>query len=160
VRSSQHVTALVLQLLAAMRKSLQQPSQLWRKVGRCLSVSGVHALHLLPAWLDAPAPLPRRPLLALSRPQVEGALLEVAQIRRDVEVARLQWLAAAACLAARPQVAACLAALRHRSDDMAALLVGLAEKVQVGGLALVGGAGGCGASKHCLPTAQAWSQST
>jgi hypothetical protein len=33
VHSSQHVTALVLQLLAAMRRSLQQPSQLWRKVG-------------------------------------------------------------------------------------------------------------------------------
>jgi hypothetical protein len=73
---------------------------------------------------------------------VEAALLEISLVKRDVEVARLQWLAAAARLARRPQVAACLAALGERRDGMAELLRGLAEKVQVGG-ALRRAAPGC-----------------
>lgn len=48
VRSAQHMTHLVLHLLAAMRRSLQQPTHLWRKVGagRCCCDGCLHESRL------------------------------------------------------------------------------------------------------------------
>lgn len=75
--------------------------------------------------------------------QVESALQEVAHIRRDVQVNRMQWLSSASQLQRQAQVAACLDQLQQRNDDMAVLLRGLAQKVQVGG----------GAGDGCCDTA-------
>ncbi len=77
---------------------------------------------------------------------MESALQEVAHIRRDVLVNRMQWHSSASQLQRQAQVSACLDQLQQRNDDMAVLLRGLAQKVQVGGGGWCSDGGRCGAA--------------
>jgi hypothetical protein len=52
VRSAEHVTHLVLHMLAAMRRSLQQPTQLWRKVG-APGAAAVEADSRCQGWMES-----------------------------------------------------------------------------------------------------------